>query len=95
MISLPLHPLLTPPLAVAPGNSWLLFYPSFLPFDTPSPLFNALSFSLSLGHVDLQIVMIAVRSSAMACRKSELVHVSEHRYALWTPAAGFRQQSFL
>lgn len=41
------------------------------------------------GHIHLLIVMIAVRSSAMACRKSKLVHVSEHRYALWTPAGSF------
>lgn len=44
---------------------------------------------LSLGHIHLLIVMIAASSSAVACRKSELVHVSEHRYALWTPAGWF------
>lgn len=51
-----------------------------------------LSFSLpflSVGHIHLLIVIIAVRSCAMACRKSELVHVSEHRYAPWTPAGSF------
>lgn len=114
MISLflSLLPSQTPSMALALGNSWLLFYllssspplppRSFLTlFCTLSslclsyfPIFFSytLSFSLpflSLGHIHLRIVMIAARSSAMACRKSELVHVSEHRYALWTPAGSF------
>lgn len=71
-------------------------------FTLFSPLFSSTSVTLIfliytllfspvplLGHIHLLIVMIAVRSSAMACRKSELVHVSEHRYALRTLAGSF------
>lgn len=98
--SLPLLPSHTPPMAVALGNSWLLFYISSSLFfsnlsSPPSLLFHPLPsyfliyILLFSGHIHLQIVMIAVRSSAMACRKSELVHVSKRRYALWTPAGSF------
>lgn len=81
MLSPPLHPFLnhfnTPLQSLSAHFSHGYFFIYTLP---PT---------LLLGHIHLVIVMIAVRSSAMACRKSELVHVSEHRYALWTAAASF------
>lgn len=75
---------------LSPPSKYLISLLSFLFFFfTRSLLFSFSLPFLSLGHIHLLIVMIAARSSAMACRKSELVHVSEHRYALWTPAGSF------
>lgn len=76
-------------LSLLPLNILFHFCHSYFFFFTRSLLFSFSLPFLSLGHIHLLIVMIAARSSAMACRKSELVHVSEHRYALWTPAGSF------
>jgi len=98
--SSPPPPLPPPPLQakqMASGDGFYIPSPSLPPSPFRQPFFHLVfcsSFSSSYFSLCthypspslfiLSCLVIAVRSSAVACRRSELVLVSERRYAPWT-----------